>query len=120
MKDRIRVVQWTSGSVARESVRAIHAHPNLELVGLYAYSAQKAGRDVGDLVGMAPIGLTATNDVQSLLALEPDCVCYTPPFPDADELVTLLEAGVNVVTTSVFVFNFFPQFYSWVNFADVI
>ena len=60
MSDRIRVVQWTSGRVARECVRAIHAHPDLELVGLYAYSAQKAGRDIGELVGMDPTGLTAT------------------------------------------------------------
>ena len=29
----LRVVQWTTGSVGRRSVRAITAHPDLELVG---------------------------------------------------------------------------------------
>jgi len=95
-------VQWTSGAVARQCVRAIVAHPDLELVGMYAYSADKVGRDAGELVGLAPLGVAATDDVQALLALRPDCVCYTPLFPNLDELETILAAGVNVVTTSVF------------------
>lgn len=102
MPTPLRVVQWTSGAVARQCVRAIVAHPDLELVGMYAYSADKVGRDAGELVGMAPLGVSATSDVQALLALRPDCVSYSPLFPNVDELVTLLEAGVNVVTTSVF------------------
>ena len=43
-------------------------------------------------------GVTATNDVDALLALKPDCVVYNPMWLDVDELVRILEAGVNVVT----------------------
>ena len=46
-----RVVQWTTGNVGRQSVEAIVAHPDLELVGCYAWSSDKAGRDVGELCG---------------------------------------------------------------------
>ena len=43
-----RVVQWTTGNVGKSSVAAIAANPTLELVGCYAWSQDKAGRDVGD------------------------------------------------------------------------
>jgi 2,4-diaminopentanoate dehydrogenase len=99
----IRVVQWTTGNVGKESVKAILANPTLELVGCYAWSASKVGVDVGELVGVAPVGIAATNDVDALLALRPDCVVYNPMWPSIDELVRILEAGVNVVSTAAFI-----------------
>jgi NAD(P)-dependent dehydrogenase (short-subunit alcohol dehydrogenase family) len=74
-------------------------HPVLDLVGCYAYSLGKVGRDVGELCGIAPLGITATDDVDALLALEPDCVCYMAYRPDFGHLVRILESGANVVTT---------------------
>src|SRR6476619_7612236 len=99
----LRVVQWTTGNVGQRSVRAIVAHPDLELVGCYAWSPDKAGRDVGELCGIDPVGVTATSDVDALLALDPDCVVYNPMWSSADELVRILEAGVNVVSTAAFI-----------------
>ncbi len=46
---------------------------------------------------------TATNDKAALLALRPDCVIYNPKWPDVDDLVSILEAGVNVVATAGFI-----------------
>jgi hypothetical protein len=91
-----RVVQWTTGHVGREAAKGILQHPLLELVGCYAWSEDKEGADVGELCGLAPIGIQATRDVDALLALKPDCVCYTPNQVNPDELARLLEAGVNV------------------------
>src|SRR5262245_48993826 len=99
----IRVVQWTTGNVGKRSVHAVVAHPDLELVGCYAWSADKVGRDVGELCGLDRIGVSATNDVDALLALRPDCVVYNPMWQDVDELVRILGAGVNVVSTAAFV-----------------
>ena len=99
----LRVVQWTTGNVGQRSVRAVVAHPDLELVGCYAWSTDKVGRDVGELCGIDPVGVTATDDVDALLALEPDAVVYNPMWPDVDELVRILEAGVNVVSTAAFI-----------------
>ncbi|RFZ69521.1 hypothetical protein DE4576_01160 [Mycobacterium marinum] len=98
-----RVVQWTTGNVGKSSLQAIATHPALELVGCYAWSQEKAGRDAGELCGMAPLGITASNDVEALLALKPDCVVYNPMWIDVDELVRILSAGVNVVTTAAFI-----------------
>ena len=99
----VRVVQWTTGNVGQRSVRAIAANPDLELVGCYAWSADKVGRDAGELCGIDPLGVAATDDLDALLALRPDCVVYNPMWPDVDELVRILEAGVNVVSTAAFV-----------------
>ncbi len=99
----LRIVQWTTGNVGRRSVRAIASNPALELVGCYAWSPDKVGRDVGELCDIGPLGVAATDDVQALLALDPDCVVYNPMWPDVDDLVTILESGVNVVTTAAFI-----------------
>jgi 2,4-diaminopentanoate dehydrogenase len=100
---RYRVVQWTTGNVGKSSVQAIAANTTLELVGCYAWSPDKVGRDAGELAGIAPLGVTATNDVDALLALKPDCVVYNPMWSDTDELVRILSAGVNVVSTAAFI-----------------
>jgi len=96
-------VQWTTGNVSKSSVRAIAANPMLELVGCYAWSPDKVGRDVGELCGIDPLGVAATDDVDLLLALRPDCVVYNPMWMDTDELVRILSAGVNVVSTAAFI-----------------
>jgi 2,4-diaminopentanoate dehydrogenase len=99
----ITVVQWTTGNVGRRAVRAVVARPDLELVGCYAWSADKIGRDVGELCGIDPVGVLATDDVDALLAMRPDCVVYNPMWPDTDEVVRILDAGVNVVSTAAFI-----------------
>jgi hypothetical protein len=99
----LRIVQWTTGNVGKQSVAAIAANPGLELVGCYAWSPDKVGRDVGELCGLDPMGIAATDDVDALLALRPDCVVYNPMWQSVDELVRILESGANVVTTAAFV-----------------
>ncbi len=99
----LRVVQWTTGNVGKQSVATIVAHPDYELVGCYAWSPEKVGRDVGELCGLAPVGVVATDDVDALLALKPDCVVYNPMWIDVDEMVRILEHGSNIVTTAAFV-----------------
>jgi hypothetical protein len=100
---KLRVVQWTTGNVGKKSVHAIAANSMLELVGCYAWSPDKVGRDVGELCGIEPTGIRATDDVEALLALKPDCVVYNPMFANVDEVTRILGAGINVVTTSEFI-----------------
>jgi 2,4-diaminopentanoate dehydrogenase len=101
--NKYRVVQWNTGNVGKSSLQSIVANTQFELVGCYAWSPEKAGRDAGELVGIEPVGVAATNDVDALLALKPDCVVYNPMWIDVDELVRILSAGVNVVTTASFI-----------------
>ncbi|MBK6741411.1 MAG: hypothetical protein IPG64_27910 [Haliea sp.] len=95
----IKVIQWTTGHVGREAVKGILRHPELELVGCYAWSDSKVGQDVGTLCGLAPIGVTASGDIDALLAMDADCVCYMPTFPNIDDVERILAAGKNVVSS---------------------
>jgi len=93
-----RVLQWATGHVGRQAVRGVIAHPELELVGCWVHSDEKAGRDVGAICGIDPLGVLATCDVEALLALDADCVIYAPLLPNTEEVVRILESGKNVVT----------------------
>jgi hypothetical protein len=73
-------------------------HPDLELVGCWVHSAEKDGRDIGSLIGLEALGVQATTDVHELLALDADCVVYSPIFADRGVVRQLLESGKNVVT----------------------
>ena len=94
-----RVVQWSAGRMGKKSVRAVVDHPDLDLVGLYVYSADKEGVDAGELVGIEPLGIAATRAVEDVVALAPDCVLYMQEGFDLDDLTRLLGSGINVVTT---------------------
>ncbi|HTZ07592.1 MAG TPA: hypothetical protein VMB72_00890 [Acidimicrobiales bacterium] len=93
-----RVVQWATGNVGRAAIEGVLRHPDLELVGCWVHTDAKDGMDVGTILGSAPLGLAATGDVEALLALEADCVLYSPIFADAEVLARLLRSGKNVVT----------------------
>ncbi|MCU1602210.1 MAG: dihydrodipicolinate reductase [Frankiales bacterium] len=98
-----RVVQWTTGNVGQRSVIAVLDNPLLDLVGCYAWSPDKVGQDVGTLCGVEPVGILATDDVEALLALKPDCVVYNPKWPDVDVMCRILSAGINIVATAGFI-----------------
>lgn len=99
MKNRYRVVQWATGNVGSRALRRAIEHPNVDLVGVYVHSAEKVGRDAGELGGIAPVGVAATNSIEAVIALKPDCVMYMPQFTNLEEVCRLLESGINVVTT---------------------
>lgn len=96
----LRVVQWATGNLGRAAIEGVLSHPELELAGVWVHSEDKVGRDAAELAGLdtGPIGIRAVNMMADVLALQPDCVIYSPLLPNEDELVSLLEAGINVVT----------------------
>ena len=93
-----RVIQWATGGIGKAAIEGIVSHPELELAGVWVHSPDKHGRDAGEILGRAPLGVTATNDVDALLALDADCVLYAPVVANREELVRILESGKNVVT----------------------
>ena len=48
-----RVIQWATGGVGRAAIEGVLDHPELELVGCWVHSADKDGRDVGEIIGRA-------------------------------------------------------------------
>lgn len=93
-----RVIQWATGGVGRAAIEGVLDHPDLALVGAWVHSTAKDGVDLGTLVGRGPIGVTASTDVDAVLAVEADCVLYSPFMADPAVVQAILESGKNVVT----------------------
>ena len=102
-----RVVVWGTGNVGRPAIRAIAAHRDLELVGVVVSNPDKVGRDAGDLAGIGPLGVAATQDTSIALAGDVDAVVYaatadTRPEEAYADLMACLGAGVTVVSTAFY------------------
>ncbi len=69
-----RVIQWATGGVGRAAMEGVLAHPDLQLAGAWVHSQAKEGVDLGVLLGREALGVTATGDVEALLATPADCV----------------------------------------------
>lgn len=103
MRDRTyRVIQWMTGDVGRAGLRHFLENPVYDVAGVLVHSKEKVGKDAGELVGMAPVGLEATDDAEAIIATDADCVFYAPVIMDLDTVCRLLRSGKNVVTTSGF------------------
>ncbi|CAA0124507.1 2,4-diaminopentanoate dehydrogenase [Mycolicibacterium vanbaalenii] len=111
-----RVIQWGTGNVGRHALRAIVERPDFELTGVRVYNPDKVGTDAADLLGgQPPTGVKATDDVDAILALDADCVCYSPLGSTLDEtggplddICRLLASGKNVVSSAVEFHAYFP------------
>ena len=102
-----RVVFWGIGAIGTELLTAILDHRrDLQIAGARVYSPEKNGVDIAELIGRAPIGVAATTDVAEILALDADCVLYTPRNTSIDDVCAILASGKNVVTTA---FLFHPR-----------
>lgn len=102
----LRVIQWATGTVGRHAVRALMDYPGLELVGAYVYSADKNGRDLGEICGLGATGVIATSDRAAILAMDADCVLYMPqgegdPQTAIADICAILASGKNVVSTAL-------------------
>jgi hypothetical protein len=104
----IRVIQWSTGSVGRGAITAIAERDDLRLAGVYVTSDEKAGQDAGLIAGIGELGVTASNDIEEILALDADVVVHAPlpslvygEDPDADvrNFCRLLASGKDVITT---------------------
>ncbi len=104
-----KIVQWASGSVGKAAVRAVAANPDMRLVGMLVRSADKVGRDIGEICDVGrSLGVPATDSIEEILALEADCVLHMPlpsliygerPETDDEDVIALLESGKNVIST---------------------
>jgi len=98
-----RIVQWATGAMGRACLRGALDRRGLEVVGAFVYSESKVGQDVGALVRRPPIGVTATDSIDEILALDADVVIHAARLQESydghdDDIVRLLESGKNVVS----------------------
>jgi 2,4-diaminopentanoate dehydrogenase len=102
----IKVGVWGPGSMGLIALRAVIDHPQLELADVVVHSDAKVGRDAGELCGIDPVGVTATQDPAAMLAGDADVVVYAAganlrPLEAVTDMASILRAGKNVVSCSV-------------------
>ena len=108
----IRVAQIGTGNVGTHALRTLITNPDYELTAVWVSSAAKAGRDAAELVGLdTPTGIKATNDLDEVLATQPDCAVYNAMADNRmlealEDYRRILAAGVNVVGSG-------PVFLQW-------
>lgn len=100
-----RVVHCGTGFVGKTAIQLLLQRPDVQIVGQYASTPEKAGKDTGELAGVAPIGVKATNSWQEVIDLKADVLTY---FADSvrrerqaiEDIIPFLEAGTNVISIS--------------------
>jgi 2,4-diaminopentanoate dehydrogenase len=102
----IKVAQIGTGNVGRHALTQLITDPRFELTGVWVSSESKAGKDAAELAGLDDsTGVTATTDLDAILADEPECAVYTAMadnrLPDAlEDYRRILAAGINMVGSS--------------------
>jgi hypothetical protein len=103
-----RVIQWCTGVVGQASLKHFIENPIIDLVGVLVTNPAKVGKDAGELVGLPPTGVIATDDVEQVIALDADGVLFAPIRTDVDLICRLLRSGKNVASVAG---PFSPQHY---------
>ncbi len=104
----ISTVVWGTGNVGRAAIRAVEAHPLLELVAVLVQNPDKVGRDAGELADVGySLGIAATDDVGAVLAARPQAVVYAASGEiradeALDDIVKAIRVGAVVVSPSVY------------------
>ena len=102
----IRVAAIGTGNVGRHALTQLITDPRFELTGVWVSSDSKAGKDAGELAGLdVSTGITATTDLDAVLATKPECAVYTAMADNRlvealEDYRRILAAGVNVVGSS--------------------
>ncbi|WP_431233604.1 NAD(P)H-dependent amine dehydrogenase family protein [Mycolicibacterium psychrotolerans] len=108
----IRVAQVGTGNVGVHALKGLITNPEFELTGVWVSSDSKAGKDAAELAGLSDAtGVTATTDLDEILAAKPQCVVYNAladnRLPEAlEDYRRILAAGVNIVGSG-------PVFLQW-------
>ena len=105
MSDKIRVIQYGLGPIGSAVARHLVERPGLELVGGVDIDPAKAGRDVGEVIGLEqPLGIAVSETLAGALERSgADVVVHTTSsYFDLfkDQVVEILEAGLDVVSTA--------------------
>ncbi|WP_406503890.1 dihydrodipicolinate reductase [Streptomyces sp. NBC_00212] len=104
----ISTVVWGTGNVGRAAIRAVEAHPALELAAVLVHDPAKVGRDAGELAGVeGQLGVAASDDIEAVLAEHPRAVVYAAsggirPDEALADVTRAMRAGAVVVTPALY------------------
>ena len=98
-----RVVCYGLGPIGLGIARLALARPGIAIAGAIDVDPQKVGRDLGELLGAAPVGVVVAQDAAAVLRdVRPDVVLHATGSSlarVAPQLLAIAEAGANAVST---------------------
>ena len=103
----IRTAVWGTGNVGRAAIRAVDAHPELELAAVIVHNPVKVGRDAGDLADIdRTLGVAATDDIDNALE-NVEALVYAAsgeirPDEALADILKAIQLGAVVVTPSLY------------------
>lgn len=103
MTDKQKVIVWGPGRLGSFVLRVLLQRPEeFDVVGVFAFSEHKDGKDIGELVGFKHHGVSVTRDRDQILALDADVVIFTPlvalgPTQSHSDALRLLASGKNLL-----------------------
>ncbi|MGD2039838.1 MAG: dihydrodipicolinate reductase [Anaerolineae bacterium] len=105
MADTIRVIQYGLGPIGSAVARHVVERPGLELVGAVDIDPDKAGVDVGQVIGLdRPLGFAVDQKLAHALdRTQADVVLHTTSsYFDLfkDQILEILDAGLDIVSTA--------------------
>src|SRR6266536_5630771 len=104
----IATVVWGTGNVGRAAIRAVDAHPGLQLAAVLVHDPTKVDKDAGAIADLGlELGVPATDDVDAVLDAQPRAVVYAASgdvrFDDAlADVVKAVRKGAVVVTPALY------------------
>lgn len=106
----VPVLVWGTGNMGRAAIRAVDAHPGLELAAVLVANPDKVGRDAGVLAQLdRDLGVVATADAEQALAAlgGAGAVAYMAsgdvrPDEAAADVERALASGAVVVTPAIY------------------
>ena len=108
----IRVALIGTGNCGSLALKQLVTDARFDLTGVWVSSDAKVGKDAGELAGLdVATGITAVNDLDAIVAAEPDCIVYCAMgdtrLPDAmADVRKILAAGIDVVGSGLGVLQY--------------
>lgn len=98
-----RVICYGLGPIGLGIARLALGRPGIEIAGAIDIDPDKAGRDLGELLGVGPTGVTISADAAATLATaRPEVVLHATSSSltrVVPEMIAIAEAGANLVST---------------------
>jgi 2,4-diaminopentanoate dehydrogenase len=102
----IKVAAIGTGNVGKHALTQLINDARFELTAVWVSSDAKVGKDAGELAGLdVSTGITATTDLDAVLATNPECAVYTAMADNRlvealEDYRRILAAGINVVASA--------------------
>jgi hypothetical protein len=108
----IRVALIGTGNCGSLALKQVVQDARFDLTGVWVSSDVKVGKDAGELAGLdVTAGVAATNDLDAIIAAEPDCIVYCAMgdirLREAmADVQRILAAGIDVVGSGLGVLQY--------------